>query len=413
MTGIEVGIKVAFGSVPKDSGTFTFYRNLRPVLQKYGIELTCVTVGQREASLIEASYVDDGCVLLASESTNVKHQAQVFAQWCEQASVDIVMAINSVAILSALPYLPANIRVVSRCANGFEEGYQVTLSGRERLMKIIALTPRLKTDLVEKYAVDPDRICLIPNGVDPALFSAAASRQRSASSDQPIQLGFMGRLEHKQKGVLHLPKIVEALKQKDIPFQLKIAGKGVHRELLERELRPFIASGEVTMVGAIAQREIPDFLAATDVFLFTSHFEGCPNALLEAMMAGCVPIAFLIEGITDFLIEQGRTGFVVPKGDSEQVASHIAQLLADSALLPQLSAAVARAARERFTSEVAAGHYAECLAEVMRSPLPHFDPLPWSQFKIDPTYQKRWTAHIPKPLKTIAKRVISRKAVVP
>lgn len=58
-------IKLAFGSVPKDGGTFTFYRNMRPALREHGIDLRCVSVGRREASLTEAAYVDEGCVLLA------------------------------------------------------------------------------------------------------------------------------------------------------------------------------------------------------------------------------------------------------------------------------------------------------------------------------------------------------------
>ena len=46
-------IRVAFGSVPKDSGTFTFYRNMRPALLAQGIDLRCVAAGRDQASLTE------------------------------------------------------------------------------------------------------------------------------------------------------------------------------------------------------------------------------------------------------------------------------------------------------------------------------------------------------------------------
>lgn len=392
-------IKVAFGSVPKDGGTFTFYRNLRPVLKQHGVDLRCVTVGKRERALVEKAYVDDGCVLLASEIGSIKKQAQVFSDWCDRENIDVVMAINSVAILSALPHLSKQVRVLSRCANGFEEGYRITLSGQDRLMRIIALTPRLKRDLVENYGVEEQIIHLVPNGINPATFASAAMRVRAMPENKPVQLGFVGRLEHKQKGVLYLPKIVEALARLGVDFRLRIAGKGVHRAVLEKALASYIKAGKVEFLGAIAKDEVPTFLEATDVFLFTSHFEGCPNALLEAMMAGCVPVALLIDGITDFIIDSGRTGFVAPMSDCAAVARYVADLINDREQLRCVSAAAAAEARGRFTSEVAARRYAHQLRSVMQSSLPAFDPLPWSQFAVDPVYQKRLTGYIPKMVK--------------
>ena len=144
-------IRVALGAVPKDGGTFTFYRNLRPAIKAYGIDLRCVTVGRREAELWEPGYADDGCVLLAPKTRSIKKQAQAFVAWCEEESIDIVIGLNSEAILSALPHLPEHIRVMSRCANAFDHGYRITLSCEPRLARIVAITPRLQKDLVESY----------------------------------------------------------------------------------------------------------------------------------------------------------------------------------------------------------------------------------------------------------------------
>ena len=126
--------------------------------------MRCVTVGHQEAVLWEDAFADDGCVLLAADERKVKKQAQVFTKWCEDEGVNIVMGVNSVAILSALPYLPENIRMMSRCANAFDHGYRITVSCYERLSRIIALAPRQIDDLVDHYGADRDRIELIPNG---------------------------------------------------------------------------------------------------------------------------------------------------------------------------------------------------------------------------------------------------------
>lgn len=393
-------IKIAFGSVPKDGGTFTFYRNLRPELLKQGIDMHCVTVGAREANLIEESYVDDGCVLLASSVHNIKKQSLVFAKWCETEYIDIVIATNSAAILSALPHLAKHIRVVSRCASGRAEGYRLTLSGRERLLSIIALTPRLSKDLINDYCVDSSLIELIPNGIYSTPFvKALENNVRGGSS--VLQLGFLGRL-HEQKGVFSLPEIVDYLHKAGVKFHLNIAGKGAHRKEIEEKLMPFIETGEVEFVGSLSKDSIPAFLSKIDVFLFTSHFEGCPNALLEAMMAGCVPVSFMIEGIVDFIIQDGGTGFIVPMSDSESLADRIVELDQNRDLLRDMSIATAESARASFDIKISAAKYIDLFSRVMTKPLPDYEPLPWSSFRVDPVYRRDWS------LKSIANMVVRK-----
>ena len=148
--------RVASGSVPKDVGTFTSNRNQRPVLHDLGVDLRCVTVGRREAMLVEDDYSDDGGVLLVPGVRSVKRQARAFVEWCEAEGIVMVLGINSIAIVSALPHLPEHIRVVARCANGFDHGYRITLSGRGRLARIVALTPLLRDTLIRRDGLERD-----------------------------------------------------------------------------------------------------------------------------------------------------------------------------------------------------------------------------------------------------------------
>lgn len=399
----ENPIKVAFGSVPKDGGTFTFYRNVRSALATRGIALYCVTLGKPQARLWEEAYVDDGCVRLAPTSLNMKHQAQVFTQWCQDNAIDCVLAINSEGILSAIPHLPADIRVLSRCANGFDHGYRITMSGQDRLARIVALTPRLRDDLVAHYGADPEKVVLIPNGINAAKFEAAAQTPRGVG--ERMELGFLGRLEHNQKGVMYLPDIVDALAARDVPFRLRIAGKGVDRVRMEQAMASHVKEGRVVFLGALTPSEIPHFLGKTDVYLFTSHFEGCPNALLEAMMAGCVPVCGQIEGITDFLIDAERTGFIERLGDAHGFAAAITALHEDRNRLAVISKAVAAEARERYTDEAAADAYANLFREVMARPAPDWTSLPWSAFQPDPNFPGYWRQRIPVKLKNVLRKL--------
>lgn len=401
-------VLIALGSVPKDGGTFTFYQNIRPELLKLGFDLRCVTVGKQEASLVQESYSDSGCVLLAEYTYDIKNQAIAFSDWCHREGVSIVIALNSLAILSSLPYLDKSIRVVSRCANAFDEGYRVTMSCAERIMAIVALTPRLQSDLLNFYSADPAIIELIPNGISPLPFDLCIDAK---GDDLPankkegfLNLAFVGRLEHKQKGVLYLPDIVEELFKTGIPFKLRVAGKGRHENELRKQLKHHVSADRVEFIGVLNREQIPPFLCGSDVFLFTSHFEGCPNALLEAMMAGCVPVVYSIPGITDFILQNGHTGFIAPMGDSKSFASYISALSSDTELLLSCSKHVATDARRRFAPEIAAKSYASVFNRVISSPLPDFTPLSWDNFKVDEQYRWRWTQLIPAWLKERVKR---------
>lgn len=387
---------IAFGSIPKDGGTFTFYRTLRPKLAEYGMDLRCVSVGKAEAALWDPDFSDDGCVLLTENEGSVKKQALAFAHWCESHHVDIVMGINSLPILSALPHLPESVRVMSRCANAFDHGYKITLSCHERLARIIAITPRLRSDLINLYGAEEGKIRLIPNGISTETFDSAARSPRGKGKS--LRLGFLGRLEHNQKGVLYLPDIIRHLDRKGIDFTFRIAGKGVHGNLLRQRLKTYINDGRVRFEGSLPPSSVPDFLSESDVFVFPSRFEGCPNALLEGMMAGCVPVSFLIEGITDFIVRDGLSGFVCPMGDGEAFASRITELSENRERLGQMAMAAAYDARERFSQARVAADYARLINYVMQTPPPPWTPLPWSSFRPDPAFASPtvWQRVLPK-----------------
>ena len=398
---------------------------MRPALLEHGIDIRCVAIGKAQAELWEAAYVDDGCVLLAPNTRNLKKQAQIFTDWCETEQIDSVMGINSKAILSALPHLPQRIRCMARCANSFDHGYRITLSGYKRLTAIIAQTPRQFKDLSETYGAEPDKISIIPNGIDPTPFQPCVDKRRSRDEQQtinreapPLRLGFVGRLEHKQKGVLFIPKIIRELDKLNVPFTLRIAGKGRHEAILKAEIEKYTEGtsssainhqpSKIQFLGALTPSEIPGFLAKTDIFLFPSQFEGCPNALLEAMMAGCLPIAWKLDGITDFIIKDGTSGAIVPLGDCAQFAARIAEFATNRKQLNRLQVTAAQQTCERFCTKVAAKRYAEVIHAVIEKPAPEWEPKPWNQFKGDPNFEHSWRDWIPQKLKTKLRSVFNR-----
>jgi len=395
----------AYGSIPKDGGTFTFYQNLRQGLRQYGWDMRCVTVGETENAGWDNAFADEGCVRLAPREADLKKQSMAFAEWCKNNNASVVMPINSRAIIASLPHLPPDTRIVTRCADSTDEGYRRATYAKERIARVVAVTPRHVEDLPEKYGIQREKIALIPHGIDLTPY-AQIQRQPSAMPAM-LRIAFVGRL-HEQKGILYIPGILQILEVQGIGYHLTIAGSGMHQDILQEKMKTSIQAGNVTFLGTVPREQIPGVLAQADISLFLSHHEGFGFALIEGMAAGCVPVASLLPGVSDFIVENGKTGFLSPVGDIDRFAASIIALHHDRQRMHDMGNAAAQAVHERFSQERMAAEYARLLDSVMAMPLIELPPRPWGQFvepMIDP---RRWHSFVPRSFKQFARRILHR-----
>jgi L-malate glycosyltransferase len=100
--------------------------------------------------------------------------------------------------------------------------------------------------------------------------------------------------------------------------------------------------GKFTLTGRITQRDALRYLRAMDVFAFASLHDGCPNAVLEAMLAG-VPIVATRAGALPQMIEHGNEGLLVRPGSAVELCEALAQVLSEE----QVSRESGQRARER------------------------------------------------------------------
>jgi glycosyltransferase involved in cell wall biosynthesis len=140
-------------------------------------------------------------------------------------------------------------------------------------------------------------------------------------------------------------------------------------------------------------------MASHDVFLFASIYEGFGITLAEAMAAGCVPVASRIHGITDWLVDNGRSGLLFPIGDTRAAAVHLLQLDRDRGMLTQLAAQARSAALARFTEEAQGAAYHGLFREVIGSPRPIAAPLSLSEWSLPRGLRPAWWHRLPEPVK--------------
>ena len=144
--------------------------------------------------------------------------------------------------------------------------------------------------------LDPRRLTVIPNGIDPEPFDRACAVPRGTlgvPEDAQLALA-VGRLDA-QKGIPDLLAAAEQVIAADPTWHLALAGDGPRRAWLVDQLaaRPALR-GRVHWLGA--RDDIPALLKSADVLVLASLWEGMPNVVLEAMAAGRAVVATAVEG---------------------------------------------------------------------------------------------------------------------
>jgi starch synthase (maltosyl-transferring) len=198
----------------------------------------------------------------------------------------------------------------------------------------------------EVAGIPPGRLTVIPNGVDLAPFDRATPLARASIGVPPdahLAL-FIGRLDA-QKGLPDLLDAAERVVALRQGWHLALVGDGPERPWLLGRMadRPALA-GHVRWLGR--RDDVPSLLAAADVLVLASHWEGMPNVVLEAMAARRAVVATAVEG-TEELVIPGRSGWLVPPRD----VPALADALLDAADSPDRLRRYGEAGRARVEAE--------------------------------------------------------------
>ncbi len=110
-------------------------------------------------------------------------------------------------------------------------------------------------------------------------------------------------------------------------------------------------SEQVKLLGQIQGEELMNsYYSFVDINTLTSYSESFPYALLEGARCSRATVATAVGGIPE-MIQEGKTGFLVPSGDSEALAEKIGLLLKDNELRPKIGHTFSEDAKERFSVE--------------------------------------------------------------
>ena len=234
-----------------------------------------------------------------------------------------------------------------------------------RVDGFIAVSAESADAIRRLYRPPRDRLASIPNGVDTARFPAAVDRARvrrelGLADDVLLAIVVAKLLPQKGHGVLlaALPSVLAAVPR----LHVLLAGDGALRDELAAAIQDQGLAGRVLLLGERA--DVAALLAASDLFVLPSLWEGLPMALLEAMASRVPAVASRVSGTSE-VIEDGRSGILVPPGEPQPLGEATLRVLHD----PDLASALGQEGRRRVEACYSARAQAELHLALYRAAL--------------------------------------------
>ncbi|MFZ2088323.1 MAG: glycosyltransferase [Desulfobaccales bacterium] len=219
---------------------------------------------------------------------------------------------------------------------------------------VIAVSSSIRTFLCRKEKISPQKISVIYNSVDLNRFSPSAdpeaqerARRKFGLPPEALIVGGVGRLHYQKNFPLFLEVAAQVCAR--LPQAMfVIAGEGPERDALAEMSRKLGIDQRVRFLGFI--KDMPALYQCLDLLLLTSHFEGTPLTVLEAMAMGVPVVASQVDGVAEVL-EHDRDGLLAPPGRGEVFVDQVCGMLQDRSLRQRLSRAGQAKARRHYSAE--------------------------------------------------------------
>jgi glycosyltransferase involved in cell wall biosynthesis len=276
----------------------------------------------------------------------------------------------------------AKVARVSVVFNG-EHGSFFLKAHQVMLQKVLAamcdvtlsVSESLKERVVQNLGISPEKIRVIPNGVDTDIFSGKydCSYLREELKrkfgiiidDHSVVIGCIGSLKSEKNQVMLL-KALREIKHEKAGKQIKAIFVGDGADLLDlvRFVKDNGLQRDVAFIGN--RKDIPQLLSAMNVFISTSisRHEGMSNVILEAMSSSLPVIATKSIGTSE-LVRDGLTGFLVEQDDVIALADEIISLCGDLELRKKMGIKAREIVKNKYSITEMVSNYEKVYSDIL------------------------------------------------
>ena len=309
-------------------------------------------VGELDASLAAAATAQVAKMAAAGTPVDVIHchdwmTTQAGIEAAQAAGVPLVATIHATERGRHQGHLPGDVSVAVDATE------QRLCQAADEL---ITCSQAMREDVITQLGADPDRVVVLPNGIDETVWRTEDSQRRRArvrwGGTGPL-LMFTGRLEV-EKGIYTMLDALPTILNNFPDARLVVAGQGGQGGQFDADIAERGLSPAVIRAGWLSEEELKALIAAADVALVPSIYEPFGLVALEAMALGTPVVAARTGGLAD-IVDNGRTGLTFTPGDPGELASAVAETLSD----PRAAAARADLARAELPKRFNWRHIAE------------------------------------------------------
>ncbi|MBC8555871.1 MAG: glycosyltransferase family 4 protein [Candidatus Brocadiales bacterium] len=291
------------------------------------------------------------------------------ADFMKRDKIDIVHSQGARAdffasMAAKLTKVPVVISTVAMPVEGFDVNpikrliYKALNRFSERFVnRFIVVSEALEKVMIERHRIEPQKLVTIYNGIETGEYNipdqevicekSGLWEELGLKSDVPV-IGAIGRLVW-QKGFEYFIEAIPGLLKEFKEARFLIVGEGMLKEELKMKSRKLRIEDKLIFTGF--RNDIKEILASIDIFVMPSLLEGLPMILLEAMAMGKPIVATDIEGIIEVL-ENGKTGLLVPPRDTEALAEAVIDLLKHQDKANQMGFTARKVVIERFGVDI-------------------------------------------------------------
>lgn len=221
-------------------------------------------------------------------------------------------------------FYPDMIDLISVIHVGRKKHYDEFLAYKEGVDYYIAVSHDICTALIGKGA-EPQRVFTM---TCPFQCNQSLSRTYTENEAKPVRIGYAGRMdgmEGSQKRMDLVLKLIETLEEKEVDYQLELAGNGVARKAMEEFVRSRHLETKVQFLGTLERTELDRFWQRQDICINLADFEGRSISIIEAMGNGAIPVVTATSGVRDDITDD-MNGYIVDLEDYLSMADRIEYL---------------------------------------------------------------------------------------
>lgn len=180
---------------------------------------------------------------------------------------------------------------------------------------VVAITPQVRDAMISHIGENTVKTTVIPNGIDTSRFMAEADKRRKDDGMRELVMvaAFRAQKDH--------DTLIRAIKILPDRFRLRLVGRGDLESKYRKMVEDLGLQERVIFAGV--RTDIPAVFRDSDYIVMSTHYEGLPISVLEAMCSGRPLIASDVPGVHELL---SGAGVLFPDGDSEALAARIMEL---------------------------------------------------------------------------------------